>query len=462
MVIDLATALVAVLLAFLVRFGERASGNSSTQLAFAIGMPVIWLLCLGVSRAYEPRFLGAGTIELERYGRAFLQLTAVTTVTAFVLKADLARGFILLALAFTLVLGFAGRCTARRALHRWRREHRALTPVLAVGDVAEILRFSDTLAANEHTGLRLVAACLPDLGGVSPSAEGVAAIAERNIAVSRGVDTLTESLTASGAQTVAVVSRHITGERLRWLAWQMEGIDADLVVIPGLTEVAGRRLEIQQVGDLPLLHVAQPEFTGMRRVLKAAFDRTAAILALLLLSPVLVLIAVLVRLTSRGPAFFVQTRVGKDGQTFRMVKFRTMEVGAEAKLAELLPANEVAGGALFKMRNDPRVTRIGRLMRRFSIDELPQLVNVLSGSMSFVGPRPPLPTEVAKYADSVHRRLLVKPGMTGLWQISGRSDLSSEDSVRLDLRYVEGWSLTLDMIVLMKTIQAVVRGWGAY
>jgi exopolysaccharide biosynthesis polyprenyl glycosylphosphotransferase len=197
-------------------------------------------------------------------------------------------------------------------------------------------------------------------------------------------------------------------------------------------------------------------------LLKTAFDRITASVALLLLSPVLLGVALLVRKDSAGPAFFRQTRVGKDGKSFTMIKFRSMYTDAEARLAELQQQNQNADGLLFKMRDDPRVTRIGRVLRRYSLDELPQLVNVLNGSMSLVGPRPPLPREVANYGDAVRRRLLVKPGLTGLWQVSGRSDLSWEDSVRLDLRYVENWSLTMDLQVLWKTCRAVLGGSGAY
>jgi exopolysaccharide biosynthesis polyprenyl glycosylphosphotransferase len=213
---------------------------------------------------------------------------------------------------------------------------------------------------------------------------------------------------------------------------------------------------------LPLLHVEEPEFAGFKRVVKGAMDRLAAGLAVLLLVPVLGAIAVAVRLDSPGPVLFRQTRIGRGGREFTMLKFRTMVVDAEARRGDLLALNQNADGLLFKMADDPRVTRVGRVLRRFSVDELPQLFNVLSGRMSLVGPRPPLPAEVALYDDSVRRRLLVKPGLTGLWQVSGRSDLTWEESVRLDLRYVENWSLLLDIMILWKTGFAVVRARGAY
>jgi lipopolysaccharide/colanic/teichoic acid biosynthesis glycosyltransferase len=187
-----------------------------------------------------------------------------------------------------------------------------------------------------------------------------------------------------------------------------------------------------------------------------------AAIALLLLSPLFIVLTLAVRWSSAGPALFRQVRVGRDGGTFMMLKFRSMYCDAEERLAELVDQSDVRDGVLFKMRNDPRITRIGRLLRRYSLDELPQLINVLNGSMSLVGPRPPLPVEVAQYEDHVHRRLLVKPGVTGLWQVSGRSDLSWEESVRLDLRYVENWSLSEDLLILWKTARAVTLGSGAY
>src|SRR6266496_621553 len=245
--------------------------------------------------------------------------------------------------------------------------------------------------------------------------------------------------------------------------WSSDVCSSDLLVVaPGLMEVAGPRLHIRPVTGLPLLHVEEPEFSGARRLVKGAVDRVVAAVALLLFSPLLLAIAAGIRLTSPGPAIFRQTRIGKDGREFTMVKFRTMVVDAEARRAELATDNERAEGVLFKIRRDPRITPVGRLLRKLSVDELPQRVNILLGQMSLVGPRPPLPEEAALYEADARRRLLVKPGLTGLWQVSGRSDLTWEEAVRLDLRYVENWSFTLDLMILWKTGGAIMRGRGAY
>jgi len=279
------------------------------------------------------------------------------------------------------------------------------------------------------------------------------------------VGTLTsvaQAVAHTGADTVAVTaSRGVTSGVLKRLGWELEGAGVDLVVAPALTDVAGPRIHVRPVSGLSLLYVEQPEFSGPQWAIKEVFDRLVAFCSLLVLLPVMAVIALAVKITSSGPVIFRQVRVGRDGRAFTVYKFRTMVVGAEQQLSELRERNE-SDGALFKLRDDPRVTRVGRVLRRFSLDELPQLINVLRGDMSLVGPRPPLPSEVERYGFDMHRRFLVKPGLTGLWQVSGRSDLSWDDSVRIDVRYVENWSLAFDFMILWKTFGAVVRGSGAY
>jgi exopolysaccharide biosynthesis polyprenyl glycosylphosphotransferase len=247
---------------------------------------------------------------------------------------------------------------------------------------------------------------------------------------------------------------------LHHLAWDLEGTSAELVVDPGLMEIAGPRLHVAAVDGLPLLHLSAPTFTGMPRVIKAVTDRLGAALLLVLVAPVMIALAIAVR-SDGGPVFYRQCRVGQHGTHFRMIKFRSMVANADQRQSELVDGNHGCG-PLFKLHHDPRVTRVGAFLRKYSLDELPQLFNVLTGSMSIVGPRPPLPEEVTGYSRDAQRKLLVKPGMTGLWQISGRSDLSWEESVRLDLRYVENWTLALDALIIWKTVGAVIRGTGAY
>jgi exopolysaccharide biosynthesis polyprenyl glycosylphosphotransferase len=264
-----------------------------------------------------------------------------------------------------------------------------------------------------------------------------------------------------GADMIAVCgSASAEPGELRRLAWQIEGLGIDLVVAPQLTDIAGPRVHIRPVEGLPLLHVEEPKVSGIGWLCKNLLDRFVALLLLILLTPLFLLVCVAIRLSDRGPAFFRQTRVGREGQTFKVWKFRTMYTDAEERLAHLVDQNE-SDGLMFKMKQDPRITPIGRLLRRTSIDELPQLINVLTGEMSLVGPRP-LPADDGDFLGDVRRRLLVRPGMTGLWQVSGRSELSWDDAVRLDLYYVDNWSLAFDLVIMWRTVAVVFAGKGAY
>ncbi|UQX89352.1 sugar transferase [Jatrophihabitans telluris] len=461
-VLDFLAASLAVSLSFLFRFGADATtANGRFYSALAALTPLAWVLLVAVNRAYEDRFVGVGSAEFSRVFQAFLHLTALIAFTSFVTKADLARGFVLIALPLALIFDLLVRYGARKWLHRQRARGMALTSVLVVGDAAAIESFTTMVRRDQYAGLRVVGACVPD--EVVMELGTVETLAALEVPLLGDVDSVRSAVQRSKADTVAVVSSGVVGpEKLRWISWQLEGTATDLVVSPGLTEVAGPRLHIRPVAGLPLLHVEEPEFTGFRRVMKGMFDRSVAAVALLLLSPLFIALAISVRRNSRGPALFRQVRVGREGSTFEMIKFRSMYVDAEERLADLVGQSDHGEGVLFKMKDDPRVTSVGRFLRKYSLDELPQLINVLNGTMSLVGPRPPLPREVARYEDHVHRRLLVKPGVTGLWQVSGRSDLSWEESVRLDLRYVENWSLSEDLMILWKTARAVTAGSGAY
>jgi exopolysaccharide biosynthesis polyprenyl glycosylphosphotransferase len=316
--------------------------------------------------------------------------------------------------------------------------------------VANLVR---ELHGEPYHGLTVVGACV-----AQPSQ--CAEIA--GVPVYGGLDDVTAAVNDFGADTVAVLGcpemDHI---RLRGLAWELEKTGTDLCVAPALLDVAGPRTTIRPVAGLTLLHVDHPQLGGIRLIVKELFDRSVAAAALMLLAPLFAVLSVMIWLHDRGPATFTQVRVGKDGRVFRIYKFRTMVVDAEERKAQLVDWNDL-DGVLFKLYSDPRVTAVGARLRRWSMDELPQLVNVLLGQMSLVGPRPALPDEAAVYADHVRRRLVVKPGLTGLWQVNGRSDLSWEESVRLDLRYVENWSFALDLQIMWKTIFVLLRGSGAY
>jgi exopolysaccharide biosynthesis polyprenyl glycosylphosphotransferase len=458
-VIDGVAASLAGILAYALRF--RSANFGSVDLFAAALLPFAWLVVIHLNGAYERRFVGVGATEFQRILRAFLHLTVLVTFASFVSKADLARGFVLLALVLALTFDLAGRYAARKWLHRRRVRGYALASVLLVGDAESIVSFATILQRDRYAGMRPIGACVPPSLVHDPTT--LQALAKLDLPLFGDVDSIATAVRMSRADTIAVVSSAAIGpEKLRWISWQLEGSSVSLVVSPGLTEVAGPRLHVQPVAGLPLLHVEEPRFTGLHRVAKATFDRSVAALAIFVLLPLILVLWGAVRFSSTGPGFFRQTRVGRNGQLFTIFKFRSMFVDAEARLDVLQSANVNADGLLFKIRDDPRQTPVGRILRRLSLDELPQLFNVLNGTMSLVGPRPPLPTEAARYGEDVRRRLLVKPGLTGLWQISGRSDLTWDEAVRLDLRYVENWSFALDIMILFKTVGAVARGSGAY
>lgn len=449
---DALMSVLAVVTAYLVRWGIQVRPH---YLVLSGVLPVLWLSTVGLNRAYEARFLGVGSEEFRRVARSGLALTAGVSFTAYVANYSVARGYLLVALPLIALLSLTGRYALRRWLHRQRENGRYLHRVVVVGHELQVLDLVHRLSGHRYHGLQIVAACL-ETPGQRP------ALIERDVPVLGGFDSVARAVRLTEADTVAVLGSGDLGpEQLRRLAWDLEPSGADLLVAPSLVEVAGPRLSIRPVSGLPLLHVEQPQFTGARRLVKMSFDRTLAALAVLFLSPLLLLVALAIRLTSPGPALFHQTRIGKDGRPFTMYKFRSMVVDAEHQREGLLDLTD-RDGLMFKMKADPRVTTVGGWLRKYSLDELPQLLNVVRGQMSLVGPRPPLPEEVERYADDVRRRLLVPPGVTGLWQVSGRADLSWEESVRLDLRYVDNWTLALDLLILWKTGRAVVRGAGAY
>ncbi len=420
----------------------------------AVGWAVLWPALLGLNRAYEVRYLGHGSEELSRVIHSWVAAMAITGVLGWAWLPSRIAADVVSGICATLLLSVVSRSVLRARLHRDNLAGATYQRVLLVGDAYEVARLSTRMNRNRYHGWRVVASAGP---AAEPGADTLVRLG--------AADTVTDVLDAarhchadlvllapSGATRLATVDEL---ER----ALHAEG--REVALAPPLVEAVGPRVAVEPVCGLPILHLSSPELGGPRRVIKAIADRGAALVAVLLLLPLLLGIALLVRLDSRGPALFVQTRIGRHGRAFRIYKFRTMYVDAEARLSALASLNDGAG-PLFKMRSDPRITRVGRFLRRTSLDELPQLLNVVIGDMSVVGPRPPLPAEVEKYDAVTRRRLLVQPGITGLWQVHGRSDLSWEESSRLDVRYVENWSLGFDLSILVRTVRAVVQARGAY
>jgi exopolysaccharide biosynthesis polyprenyl glycosylphosphotransferase len=447
---DLVAALFGVSLALVVRFGAQINLG---YFLLGAALPIAWLACVALERGYESRYFGTGPEEFRSIIRAAVVLTALVAITSYATKSEVARGFVVLAVPMTCFAAMCARWFLHRQISKRRFAGRCMRRVLVVGRNEQVTTLRRHLEERKTDGYVVVASCVPR-GDVFEEPE-----VER---LGRGEMDILKAVDEWDVEVVAVAADpELSGHALRKLSWALEQRGVELIVSPGIVEVAGPRISIRPVAGLSLLHLERPSVSGGPHVLKNIFDRVVGFLMVLALTPLLLATAVVVKLTSRGPVLFKQTRVGRGGVPFQMLKFRTMVVDAEERKAELHALNE-GNGVLFKLRDDPRVTKVGRYLRRFSIDELPQLVNVLRGDMSLVGPRPPLPAEVAQYQIDDARRMLVKPGLTGLWQVSGRSDLTWEESMRLDLRYADNWSIALDLLILWKTARAVLGSDGAY
>ncbi|MGO2660323.1 sugar transferase [Mycetocola reblochoni] len=436
----------AAVIAYLVRFGSDptiAIGTTTAKYSTLTAVvAVVWFTALALFGTHRPDVLGKGGQEYTRIINASLAAFGMIAILLILARVDVARSFFLL----TLPLGIATLLLSRRLWRGWLRGQRAknhyLGRAVVVGTAAEADYVSSHIGHDRDADYHVV--------GSIRTGDGFRPAEVRTRAHDLAADTVIVASSASG-----------DGELLRRLAWELEGTAAELVIASPLSDVAEDRLRFSAVDGLPLIVVQIPRFTGANHVLKRGLDIVGSALGLVLLSPVLLAIAVAVAVTSRGPVLFRQKRIGRGEQPFTMYKFRSMVTTAESDLTALLAENEGAG-PLFKLRNDPRVTRVGAVLRRYSLDELPQLWNVLVGDMSLVGPRPPLPREVEDYATDTRRRLLIQPGITGLWQIGGRSDLSWDESVRLDLYYVENWSPVGDLIVIWRTVVMLVKPTGAY
>ena len=452
MVIDSLCALVAGQLAFWVRLGDLSSARVYL-FASCLLLPVAWLAIMAMVDGYDVRFIGVGSNEFRKVLNAGLILTAGIAFISYAAKAQLARGYVVVAFPSLTVLDLAARYVLRKRLHRLRGLGAFMQKIVIAGYTDVVADIIMQLRREPYHGLTVVAACL---AGTAETDEisGIPAVS--------GLDRVAAVASDFGADTVAVLScPELSGTKLRELAWDLEKTGTGLCVAPAVLDIAGARTSIWPAAGLPLVYMDHPEFTGTARFMKAVFDKTVACVALALLSPLLTAIALLIKAHDGGPVLFSQVRVGVDGRRFRIYKFRTMVPDAEALKDQLTQQND-GSGVLFKMRADPRVTRLGSLLRRTSLDELPQLLNVALGDMSLVGPRPALPEETDNYHHHMRRRLAVKPGITGLWQVNGRSDLPWEEAVRLDVRYVENWSLMLDLQILWKTWSAISSGSGAY
>lgn len=422
---------------------------------FSIILIVAWMGALSWSDSRSTRVLGSGAGEYLRVVDASLRLFGAIAIIAFLTQVDVARGFLLLSLPIGVVVLLWVRWLWRQWLIMKRRGGDYCARVLLVGSVDSVAQIARELGRTPNAGYLVVGACTPT-GKIADTVPGT------DIPMMGSVNAVERAMALTNADTVAVTSTdELPPDKVKQISWNLQAGRQHLVLAPSIVDIAGPRLHTRPVAGLPLIHVETPRFSKGQLFLKRSVDVVASTIGVLLLSPVFAFLAMSIRLSSDGPVLFRQVRIGRGGREFTMLKFRSMVTNAEELLEKLHRERAEQGidsgnEILFKMKNDPRVTPIGRIMRKYSLDELPQLFNVIGGSMSLVGPRPPLPSEVEQYATHVHRRFLVKPGITGLWQVSGRSTLSWEDTVRLDLSYVENWSLVGDFAILAKTAKAAL------
>lgn len=461
---DVVVVCIAVAAAHLIRFGgwtpeQQARWPYNSEAGYAVvsvALALVWSGLLAVGDVWSPRLIGHGAAEYRRLASLTVRFFGMIATASLLLRIEFARGY----LAIALPLGLAGLMVNRRVWRhyatRQRRAGRYGTRILVVGGPDAAQAMQSAFERDCSAGYRLVGLYLTETDQCHDVADRL------YVPVFSSPDSVLDAVRATDADTVAVAAVERLGHGgMRDLIWQLVPLGVDLMVTPGLVDVADQRLQMRPVGNLPMLHIDRPQYPRATAFGKAAFDMLFALAALIAVAPVMMAAALAIKLTSRGPVFYRSERIGLEGQPFQMIKFRSMHLDADRNLPDLLEQNEGAG-LLFKMRDDPRVTRVGRILRRYSLDELPQFFNVLAGDMSVVGPRPPLRREVERYDGVLRRRLLVKPGVTGLWQVSGRSDLPWEEAVRLDLYYIENWSMTQDLSIITKTLSAVTRSDGAY
>ncbi|MFD4432052.1 sugar transferase [Nocardia sp. NPDC058497] len=462
-VTDVLAVVLAVGAAQITRFGGPAAPPLAWPLPYEVGYSVVsgalalvWLALLSGCGTRAPHVIGTGVEEFRRLFSATLRLFGVLAILALIFQIDFARGYLAIALPAGLLALVVGRVCWRMVLRQWRARGRCRTAVLVVGSPEAAHAMASVFTEEPTSGYRVVGVCVPEGTGRDEFAAGA------GHSVLGDDRSVLEAVRRSGADSVAVAAtEHLGPAELRRMAWELDQLGVDLIVAPGVVDIAGVRLTNRQVAGMPLLHIDGPRYSLAKSRRKAAFDLCFAATVLVLIAPILIAIALAVKTTSAGPVFYRSERIGLDGVPFRMIKFRSMFADAD-RMADQLIADHGGNPVFFKLKDDPRVTPVGRFLRKYSLDELPQFINVVRGEMSVVGPRPQVQREVDSYDGEMRRRLLVKPGVTGLWQVSGRSDLSVEESVRLDLSYVENWSMLLDLELIGRTIGTVAQGDGAY
>lgn len=456
---DALAVIAAVTIAQVGRFGFPEGGavdsNWVKQAVYSAVLAVIWLAALGAKQSWDLSLAGVGSEEYRRVISATGLVFGIIAATALIFRLYPYRGYLLIALPLGLIGLVVGRHLLRRSLARRRAQGEFSRNVLILGRPSTVGPFCESLDRNTSAGYKVIGACVPGFaGGFGESIDTPSG----SIPVLGDLDCVEDALELTNADTLAVSATDDLGAQgMRTLAWKLDAMHVDVIVVPGVTDIAGPRLRIRQVDNLPLFQIMQPRHDGPARIQKRVFDLFFGTCALIALLPLLATAALAIKLDDGGPVFFRQQRPGYRGIPFRIIKFRTM-VGE--KKAQGASQSDV----IFyeKTAVDSRITRVGRFLRRTSIDEIPQIFNVLGGSMSLVGPRPLLPGEGVSVPHYLERLALVKPGMTGLWQVSGRSEVSPEERVRLDHSYIDNWSPVSDFVICLRTVRAVMKKQGAY
>ena len=455
----------AVTIAFMVRFGVSSEKTTNGPISISyevlgLALTFSWLAILGLYRTGDTRILGEGPEEYRRVIQATLITFGVLGVFSLAFKLDMSRGYLAVAFPLGLIGLLASRVLWRRKLRAARSSGDLSTSVLLIGSIRSATEITQWFERHHRAGVHVTAVWVPD---ADVEEAEVMTAGNRSVPILGKRAGLGDALAASGAQLVIVTDTDRLGHQgLKQLTWDLGEVRVDLMISPNVVDVVGSRIVLSTVASLPFLSVSEPQYAGASTWSKGLFDRLVSGILVLVTLPILAVTAVAVKLSGPGPVFYHQQRIGKDGVPFDMIKFRSMKTNADAELHDLLEEAGLGDGPLPKLKDDPRVTPIGRFIRRYSIDELPQLFNVIRGEMSLVGPRPQRDFEVARYDHVAHRRLRVRPGITGLWQVSGRSDLSWADAVRLDTYYVENWSMIADIVILWRTARAVLGRDGAY
>lgn len=464
--IDALVIIFAVACAQLGRFGTPSAGEVQSDSAvvgltvYSIALALTWIVAIGLQQSWDLSLVGVGVEEYRRVIMASCWVFGIIATADLVFQLQMARGYLLIAFPVGVAGLIIGRFQVRRYVAKKRRQGKYVNHVIVLGNPDSIIALCESVDRTKSAGYSVIGACIPGFAGKTGGTLRTRSGGE--VPVLGNEDAIEGVLRATCADAVAVAAvEHLGHERMRKLAWHLDELEIDMIVMPGMTDIAGPRLKTRPIDNLPLFHVARPRRDTMSRYRKRVFDLVVATVALIILSPLIVSAALAVKLDDGGPAFFRQERVGLHSKRFLIFKFRTMIVNAHLVLdSERREANQ-EDSVFYKSASDSRITRVGRFMRKTSIDELPQLFNVLAGTMSIVGPRPLVPGEGDSVEHFVRRRALVKPGMTGLWQVSGRSNVSAEERIRLDHSYVDNWSSIQDLLIVMRTARAVLRRNGA-